>query len=103
MHISLSPARMKKVQSKLKALERPQHFSHYKSSMGIFSVAQGQLTPRSVVRSGSNLMVVIVTCKNEDQILNEGTRVATIFLFLQVWPNSELIRDFIAVIVTCKN
>ena len=42
--LSSSPARMKKIQSKMKALEWSQHFSHYKS-MGIFSDTQGQLTP----------------------------------------------------------
>ena len=44
-------ARMKKIQSKMKALECSQDFSHYKS-MGIFPDAQGQLTPQSLVRSG---------------------------------------------------
>ena len=37
-------ARMRKIHSKLKALEWSQYFSHYKS-MGIFSSAQGQVTP----------------------------------------------------------
>ena len=35
----------------MKVLERSQHFSHYKS-MEIFSDAQGQLSPQSLVRSG---------------------------------------------------
>ena len=38
---------------KIKALEWPQHFSHYKS-MGIFPDAQGQLTPQSEVEPGRN-------------------------------------------------
>ena len=42
--LSLLPARMKKIQSKIKALECLQDFPHYKS-MGILSNAQGQLTP----------------------------------------------------------
>ena len=53
MHVlmfSLS-ARMKKIQSKMKALECSQDFPNYKS-MGIFSEAQGQLTPQSLVESG---------------------------------------------------
>ena len=41
---------MKKINSKLKALERSQHFSHYKS-MGIFSDAQGQVTHKSLIES----------------------------------------------------
>ena len=48
--VSMLPARMKKIQSKVKALEWQQHFSHYKS-MWIFQDAQGQLTHKSLVRS----------------------------------------------------
>ena len=44
---------MKKIQSKMKELECLQDFPHYKS-MGIFSDAQGQLTPQSLVESGRN-------------------------------------------------
>ena len=78
--MSSIPARMKKIQLKMKALECSQDFSHYKS-MGIFPDAQGQLTPQSLVRSGriSNSSVdVLVTCKyEEDLIKNEGARVVT--------------------------
>ena len=49
--MSLLPARMRMIQSKMKELECSQDFSHYKS-MGIFPEAQGQLTPQSLVRSG---------------------------------------------------
>ena len=49
--MSWIPARMKKIQLKMKALDCSQDFSHYKS-MGIFSDAQGQLTQQSLVRSG---------------------------------------------------
>ena len=49
--MSLLPARMKVIESKMKKLEWSQHFSHYKT-MGIFSDAQGHLTPQSLVRSG---------------------------------------------------
>ena len=44
------PARMRMIDSKMKELEWSQDFSHYKS-MGIFTDAQGQLTPQSLVRS----------------------------------------------------
>ena len=44
-------ARMRIFDSKMKELEWSQDFSHYKS-MGIFHIAQGQLTPHSLVRSG---------------------------------------------------
>ena len=72
--------KMRTIQSKMKALEWPQHFSHYKS-MRIFPDAQGQFTAQSKVESGrmSNSFV-IVTCKNEeDPIKTEGARVATTF------------------------
>ena len=79
--MSSKPARMKKIQLKMKALECSQDFSHYKS-MGIFPDAQGQLTPQSLVRSGRilnfvrDVMDVLVTCKyEEDPIKNEGARV----------------------------
>ena len=42
--MSLFPARMEKFESKMKALEWSQHFSHCKS-MEMFSDAQGQFTP----------------------------------------------------------
>ena len=67
-------------------------------------------------------MHVQVTCKNEvDQIKNEGARVFTRFLALYVygdfsrrsraansavlvpiWPNFELVRDVMDVLITCK-
>ena len=49
--MSLLPARMRMIHSKMKELECSQDFSHYKS-MGNFPDAQGQLTPQSLVRSG---------------------------------------------------
>ena len=49
--MSLLPARMRMIDSKMKELECSRDFSHYKS-MGIFPDAQGQLTPQSLVRSG---------------------------------------------------
>ena len=51
--MSLLPARMRMIESKMKELESSQDFSHYKS-MGIFQDAQGQLTPQSLVESGPN-------------------------------------------------
>ena len=52
--MSSIPARMKKIQLEMKALECSQDFSHYKS-MGIFPEAQGQLTLQSMVGSGQIL------------------------------------------------
>ena len=44
--MSLIPARMRMIKSKMKELECSQDLSHYKS-MGIFPDAQGQLNPQS--------------------------------------------------------
>ena len=49
--MSSLPARMRMIDSKMKELESPQDFSHYKY-MGIFPDAQRQLSPQSLVRSG---------------------------------------------------
>ena len=49
--MSLLPARISMIESKMKELECSQDFSRYKS-LGIFPDAQGQLTPQSLVRSG---------------------------------------------------
>ena len=49
--LSSLSARMRMIDLKMKELECPQDFSHYKC-MGIFQDAQGQLTPQSLVRSG---------------------------------------------------
>ena len=49
--MSSLPARIIMIDSKMKKLECSQDFSHYKS-LGIFPDAQGQLTPKSLVRSG---------------------------------------------------
>ena len=49
--MSLLPARMRMIDSKMKELKCSQDFSHYKS-MGITPDPQGQLTPQSLVRSG---------------------------------------------------
>ena len=49
--MSSLPARINKIQLKMKALECSQDFSYY-MSIGIFSDAQGQLTLQSMVGSG---------------------------------------------------
>ena len=51
--LSLLPARMKKDPIENEGHRVLTRFPHYKS-MGIFSNAQGQLTPQSVVESGRN-------------------------------------------------
>ena len=80
LYLSSLPAKMKKIQSKMKELESQQDFPNYKS-MGIFSDVQGQLTriwlKFKLVR---DIMVVLVSCKyEEDPIKTEGARVLTRF------------------------
>ena len=54
------PARISMIDSKMKELVCSQDFSHYES-IGIFPDAQGQLTPQSLVESGtdSNLSEIL--------------------------------------------
>ena len=64
--MSSLPARMRMIDSKMKELECPQDFSHYKS-MGIF----------------------------------RRSRAANSAVLSPIWPNFELVRDVIDVLVTC--
>ena len=62
-------------------------------------------------------MDVLVTCKYEDPIKNEGARVVTTLysnffrraradnsgVGVGIWPKFELIQAFMHVLVTCKN
>ena len=64
-----------------------------------------------------DVMVILVSSKNEDPIKIEGARVATIqnidFSNIKraansavrgrIWPKFELIRDIVVILVTCKN
>ena len=75
------PCYLKKIQSKMQALECSKDFSHYKS-MGIFPDAQGQLTPQSLVRSGrisnsSEMLWMSLLPASMKKIKNEGARVDT--------------------------
>ena len=89
--------------------------------MGIFSDAQEQLTPQSLVESGRNSNsseIIKMSCKyEEDLIKNEGARVLTRLydVFFRrsraansevsggILPKFELIQAFLVVLVTCKN
>ena len=55
------PARLKKIQSKLKVLLYPQHFFHYKSMRKIFNT-QGLVTPKLLVGSGPQLNLSEILC-----------------------------------------
>ena len=97
---------MKKIHSKLKALEGSQHFSHYKS-IGIFSNAQGQVThvPNQILPNFQpirDLMNVLVDCKNEDDsIKNKGARVVTI-LFID-FSDAQGQLTLKSVMESCQN
>ena len=77
------PVRMKAIQSKMKALERPQHFSRY-NYIWIFPDVQRQLTKQYMVGRilpnlpGQDFRIVLDTCKNEeDPIKNKSARYST--------------------------
>ena len=108
--MSSLPVRMKKIQLKMKVLECLQDFSHYKS-MGVFQTLKAAnsavLGPiLSNFELGRNFMVVLLTCKNEEDLVkNRGARVFTtlyINFFRRaradnsgvgggIWPKLELI------------
>ena len=120
--MSSIPARMKKIQLKMKALECSQDFSHYKS-MGIFPDDQGQLTPQSLVRSGriSNsfemlwIFLLPASMKNIRSKMKalewtqhyiqffRRARADNSGVGVGIWPKFELIQALMHVLVTCKN
>ena len=120
--MSSKPARMKKIQLKMKALECSQDFSHYRS-MGIFTDAQGQLTPQSLVRSGrisnssemlwmSSLPASMKNIRSKMKRLSGHNIIQQFFrraradnsvVDVGIWPKFELIQAFMHVLVTCKN
>ena len=84
--LSSLPTRMKKIQSKMKALECYQDFPHYKH-MGFFfrrsraatSAVPSRIWPKFELIS-RYIIVVLITCKyEEDPIKNKGARMLTRF------------------------
>ena len=120
--MSSIPARMKKIQLKMKALECSQDFSHYKS-MGIFPDAQGQLTPQSLIGSGlisnssemlwmSSLPASMKKIRSKMKALEWSQHYTAKFrraradksgVGVGIWLKFELIQAFMHVLVTCKN
>ena len=87
--------------------------------MGIFSDAQGQLTPQSVVGSGRNSNSLELSCmpslpasmkrigeKNSREHGNTVFSIITLSVAMEtscwIWPNFKLIQALKYVIVTCK-
>ena len=88
--VVLLSAKMKKIRSKIEALDCSQHYTSF------FSDAQGQITLELVAVSGRNLNSskhVLVTCNNEDdQFKNEGARVFTNFSHyksMEIFPDAQ--------------
>ena len=78
--VSLLPGRMKRIQSKMKALEWSQHYLliFHMLKAANSEVSDGILRKFEPIQT---FMVDLVTCKNEeDPLENEGTRVVTTFL-----------------------
>ena len=70
---------MKKIQSKIQAIECSQHYTFFRRARADNSGVGGRIWPKFVLIKAS--MHVLVTCKNEDdRFKNEGTRVFTRFL-----------------------
>ena len=76
----LLPARMNKIQSKMKALECLQHFSHYKS---MYILVANSADPGPILPNFEPIqafIAVLVTCKNEEDPMKNGrARVLTRF------------------------
>ena len=74
--MSSLPAKMKKIRSKMKALERTQHFPHYNSMVAMET--SGRIWPNSELIQA--LTYVLITSKYEkNQIKNSGENVMTSF------------------------
>ena len=102
----------------MKALEWTQHFPHYNSMVAMET--SGRIWPNFELIQA--LIHVLITCKYEkNPIKNSGENVMTSFSPLYVygdfsrrsraansavlgliWPNFELVRDVMDVLVTCK-
>ena len=116
--VSSLPASMKKIRSKMKALEWTQHFPHYNSMVAMET--SGRIWPNFELIQA--LIHVLITCKYEkNPIKNSRENVMTSFSPLSVygdfsrcsraansavlgriWPKFELVRDIMVVLVTCK-
>ena len=112
------PARLKKIDSKVKSLSSGQHYN----SMGKFFIVQGQVTPKKIIRSGSmSNLTRFYSCprnlqdwRTSDQKwscywldkVNYGlfrlSRASNSEVNSLFPPKFELILEFIAASVTCK-
>ena len=115
--LSCLPASLMIIFSKMRVLSCPQHFLHYKS-MGKSLGAQGQITPKWVVKPGpkSNSSEILclsllsaslkkiqsklkaISCPHFFQLSRAGNSKVNRWM----WPKFELIQESKAVLVTCK-
>ena len=116
--LSSLPARMKRIWWRTAEEKWQHHFSHYRA-MGIFSDAQRQLTPQTVVGSGRISNSSKLSCMSslpasmkgldENQPRKSGN---TVFIILTlsvametsclIWPNFELTKALMYVTNICK-
>ena len=106
------PASMKKIRSKTKALNCWQHFPHYNPMVAMET--SGRIWPNFELNQA--LIHVLITCKYEkDPIKNDivfpiislwdffiRSRAAFSAVLGPIWPNFELVRDVMDILVTCK-
>ena len=115
------PASMEKIRSKMKSLSIGQHFPLYKSKELICRYSRESNTKANIpiwpkFELRRDLIPVLVTSKfNEDPIKIEGTinwtrsnmgfrhsRASNSEMNSLILMEFELVRDFVAVLVTCK-
>ena len=105
LELSFLPAGMKKIQSKLKALERSQYYTLiFKHSGTGNCLVSGQILLKFKLIQA--LMHVLVACKNEDDpSKNEGgARVCTTFLLLFVYGDFfRRSREVNSEVGSCRN
>ena len=85
--LSLLLPKMKKIRSKLKALERPQYkILIFQTLKAANSAVRGRIWSKFELIK--DVMDVLVTSKNKED---------------PIWPKFELIRDIVVILVTSKN
>ena len=116
--MSVFPASMKWIRSRTAEKKWQHRFTHYKS-MGIFSDAQGQLTPQSVIGSGRISNSSELSCmsslpasmkrigkKTAEKKWQHCFSIITLSVAMEtssrIWPNFKLFQALMYAIITCK-
>ena len=92
--LSLLSASLTKIRSKLKTLSCQLHFSG----------AQGRVSPKLIVRPGqnSNSYETLHLCWLPASSMKIQSKMKALSRLRQIWPEFELIRDFMPILFTCK-